>query len=745
MRIFITLLVTLTLGCMANAQVGINTETPRALLDIKAANEIADNAGVMVTDDGVLIPRVTTLLVNADQPIEGLLIYLTETFEDTSSDPSTFYEPGFYVSYGSTWETFGNGSGDSLGQLRLVDEGNGDGFRLAPADPLNYGDLGQNAVDLSIQNSASSINGATGQNAFAVGLNTRASAINSVAIGSVANATGNGSIAFGSTVARSAAETSLGTFNTDYTPDSATSIDTDDRLLVVGNGTSDLFRSDAFVILKDGVVTAPSMGNAEIEAAGNDVLVTKGYLSENSGSGQLEAVNEGNTLDGYRILGADPNNYGDIGSYATDLSFQQSASTTTGSTGEFSFAANVDNTAAGDASSVFGISNAALGTSSFATGQDNTATGDNSAAFGAENSVLSTRGFVAGFENNVTAVNAVAFGRGNVASGENSAALGEGTLASANKSTVVGEYNTDYSVEGNGTDRLFVVGNGGTELSRQDALIVRKDGLVTAPSMDNTDIDNAGDEVLITKGYLGEVVNNDVFTGIEQVTEGGNTGLRRSDADAANFGDIGSSALDLSVSFAPSTTRGATGDLSIALGAGTIASGRGATAMGRRTEASGRFATAIGEFSTASGVASAAIGLGLISKSNGEVALGAYNTDYTVADNDTDRVLVIGNGADNSSRADALIVQKNGLVLSPSLSVTQIENADEKALTTKEFTNENYIGKLESGDTASRPSSASFGTIRYNTQTGRPEVYVENSTNLPEGSTYIPGWIDFGN
>ncbi len=66
-------------------------------------------------------------------------------------------------------------------------------------------------------------------------------------------ASGNYSFAVGRGLyARSYGEMALGIFNTDYVPNSYIGWDSIDRLLVVGNGMSDIDRSDAFVILKNG-------------------------------------------------------------------------------------------------------------------------------------------------------------------------------------------------------------------------------------------------------------------------------------------------------------------------------------------------------------------------------------------------------------------------------------------------------------------------------------------------------------
>ena len=62
------------------------------------------------------------------------------------------------------------------------------------------------------------------------------------------------------------------------------------------------------------------------------------------------------------------------------------------------------------------------------------------------------------------------------------------------------------------------------------------------------------------------------------VTEGWSTGQRLSVSNAANHGDIGSNAVDLSYSDSSSSTRGATGQNSLAMGVNTKASGSISTA-----------------------------------------------------------------------------------------------------------------------------------------------------------------------
>jgi len=86
-----------------------------------------------------------------------------------------------------------------------------------------------------------------------MGSNTEASGDQSTAMGFSSTASGDRSTAMGSnTLAKSAYEVVLGLLNTDYTPNSTTSWDSEDRLFVIGNGTSSSDRNDALVMLKNG-------------------------------------------------------------------------------------------------------------------------------------------------------------------------------------------------------------------------------------------------------------------------------------------------------------------------------------------------------------------------------------------------------------------------------------------------------------------------------------------------------------
>ncbi len=86
---------------------------------------------------------------------------------------------------------------------------------------------------------------------------------------------------------------------------------------------------------------------------------------------------------------------------------------------------------------------------------------------------------------------------------------------------------------------------------------------------------------------------------------------------------------------------------------------------GTLNSASGAYAGVLaGAENGASGDASMAIGMGLSANSYREVVVGSFNTNYSASSETTwdasDRLFVVGNGQDNTTRSDALIIWKNG-------------------------------------------------------------------------------------
>jgi hypothetical protein len=195
-------------------------------------------------------------------------------------------------------------------------------------------------------------------------------------------------------------------------------------------------------------------------------------------------------------------------------------------------------------------------------------------------------------------------------------------------------------------------------------------------------------------------------TGLEKITETGNTGWRLLGQEPANYGPIGAEATDLSTSISSSTTKGATGTFSLAMGKGTTASGFHSTAMGENTTASGNASIAMGTNTTASGQRSTAMGrntiasessstamgestiasgpgstaMGVVTTASGvfstamgggttaqayiSTAMGRYNVGGGSGATwvDTDKIFEIGIGESATNRKNALTILKNGKV-----------------------------------------------------------------------------------
>jgi hypothetical protein len=330
---------------------------------------------------------------------------------------------------------------------------------------------------------------------------------------------------------------------------------------------------------------------------------------------------------GLAKIGRNADRYGNLGLNAVDLSFSSNTSATRGATGEKATALGGDTTASESYSTAMGDRTNASGYASTAMNLETIASGDASTAMG-----LGTQ---------ANAVNSLAIGRFNIGGG-----------------------NAGLPVA---IDPLFEVGNG-DGLVRSNALTVLNNGTITAPSFDIAEITE--DKALITKEYAdanyvetvfsgdyNDLINQPIIelvptTGLKTIDEGNGDGLVKVGRFADSYGNVGNKAVDLSFSDVASSTIGATGDFSFAVGLRTEASGEGSIAMGRistalgdasiamgfQVRASGEGSTSIGTQTEASGLESIALGKSINASGEGATAIGRNATasaDYSSA---------IGNG-----------------------------------------------------------------------------------------------------
>ncbi|OAB78781.1 hypothetical protein [Cochleicola gelatinilyticus] len=231
-------------------------------------------------------------------------------------------------------------------------------------------------------------------------------------------------------------------------------------------------------------------------------------IGGNSNTG-LSAINEGNGI-GWRLKNRNPLFYGSIGHSATDLSTSGTDSDSKGATGNNSFASGNNTIASGTNSHAQNSGTEASGNNSFAQGAITVASGANSHAEGNNTIASGTNSHAQGRVSKAIGNNSFASGFNAISSGDTSTSIGVDNIAHSFGEVVTGVYATDYVPNSpftvNSNDRIFNVGNGLDNDNRSDALTILKNGLVTVPSLSNSLIEDAADDVVVTKGYLNNII-----------------------------------------------------------------------------------------------------------------------------------------------------------------------------------------------------------------------------------------------
>ena len=368
---------------------------------------------------------------------------------------------------------------------------------------INTKSTGQASIALGIASTASGVgsaaightNRAWGNYSMALGIGNVTNGYNSVAIGEENISSGGYSICIGRSgeaigavslntgyntktigsysttfgqysIARSYNSLVIGRYN-DSTSISATSWNVNDPVFVIGNGTADNARKNAFTVLKNGktgINTAQPLAMLHVQDS-NVVFTGPLNLPGNpgnppvSGSGtrMMWYANQGAFRSG-KVTGAEWNK-DSIGDYSVALGLNTKAMHTA------SFAAGQQTNASGPSSTAFGTFTKALEESSTAMGQSTIASGYISTAFGNMTRAIGSA--------------STATGSLSVAEGYNSFSAGLNTKAKSYICAAFGRFNDTSSISHitwQLMDPLFIIGNGFNDYTRSNALTVLKNG-----------------------------------------------------------------------------------------------------------------------------------------------------------------------------------------------------------------------------------------------------------------------------
>ncbi|MFN8275627.1 MAG: tail fiber domain-containing protein [Flavobacteriaceae bacterium] len=546
-------------GAFTDTNVGIGTTTPQDRLHVVGNIRMVDGnqaAGKILTSDANGTASWTSPVVNnvtLDQAYDGGGSGAGRTITADAGAVTINGTDGL-VSIG----TYNSGAlAPSGGATKMVWNPRKAAFRAGRVFFNEWDDtnIGYESVAFGSQTKASGSyssafgwsSEASGIDATAFGLGTKSANAHTFAAGYNTQANGILSTVFGdSGIAPSYGETVLGIGATTYTPSSGGNINfqagnVNDRLFVIGNAidananflVESSERSDALIILKNGLTRLPSTTNAMITAADGKAVVTKEYLQSNT-SGTLDQAYDFGGAGLGRTITADAGAVtinGTHGLVSTGTSGSGAVVPSGAGTRmvwnprKAAFRAGTaagtewDDANVGTNSIAMGFGTRAFGYTSVALGSGSSALGMGSIAFGWSATANATQSTAFGLGTNANNIYSTAYGYLTIASGRASTSFGVSNEAQSFGEVVLGIGATSYIPSTNGanqfrtanaSDRLFVIGNAidldnddtVDAAERSDAMIVLKNGLTRLPSTTNAMITAADGKAVVTKEYL---------------------------------------------------------------------------------------------------------------------------------------------------------------------------------------------------------------------------------------------------
>lgn len=330
------------------------------------------------------------------------------------------------------------------------------------------------------------------------------------------------------------------------------------------------------------------------------------------------------------------------------------------SIGNYSQALGYSAISRGNYASSFGYMSVANADNSFAFGQNAHALNQESYAFGRGAEARGFRSFAfgsAGVDNNgkTTGVT-TASGDYSFAVGQGSVSSGKGALALGLSDSATGNYSIAMGI-GSSARNFFATAIGPNCLASNMGSLAL--GYVAKATNDYA---TAIGNTTVSSGYSSTAIGySTVAKGDYAVALGYSTQANANYSTALGFSNVASGWYSLATGNA---TR-ATGGGSFSLGGNTLASGFYSIAAGGGTTASGSQSFAMGSVTTASGSLATALGFYSKARSYASLVIGQFNdttSSSATSWSASDPVFVIGNGAADYSRSNALTVLKGGQV-----------------------------------------------------------------------------------
>ncbi|MCG8686832.1 MAG: hypothetical protein MI892_18270, partial [Desulfobacterales bacterium] len=584
----------------------------------------------------------------------GSTITDAQTIKDALQDLETAVESGGGGAFSTTSNVTSNVDGDILNDdfvfgSNQLDENTGTGdddsrmffdkdqaaFRagIAGGDNWDEVNVGGFSVAMGYQTTASGIS------STAFGFDNVASGNYSYAIGSGTSASGNISFSAGNgTKSEANLSFALGRYNTGG--GSAAGWVATDPLFEVGNGVSDVNRSNALTLLKN--------GNLEIAGTlkvGDDYTLP----ATDGGSNQILKTDGSGTLSWADAGGG--------GAFSTTSNVTSNAGGDI-ATDDFVFGSDQldDKTGTDDNTRMFFDKNKAAFRAGRAqsTQWDEANIGNYSVGFGWSPRATGSSSMAVGDGVESSGDGSFATGQYTTASGTYSAALGKNTTAQAYGLMVIGRYNeiSGSTNSWNATDPLFVAGNGADALNPSNALTLLKNGNLeiagtlkvgdtyTLPATDggsNQILQTDGSGTLswadaggggafsttsnVTSNAGGDMATDDFVFGSDQLDDDSGT----ADDNRRMFFDKLKGAFRVGHSDGGEWDAASVGNNSVAMGDDNTASGLSSFAMGEENTASGSYSFAVGSLNNSTETNTAAFGVLTTASGRTSVAMG-YGT-----------------------------------------------------------------------------------------------------------------------